>query len=59
MKHKIYKKSNWSWFYRLFIKNTINDNFYTPKEIVENNKELIDDVNNMEFSNNKEFFNKG
>ncbi len=38
---KIYKKRYWSWFYKKFIKGTVNDNFYTPAEIMEKNREII------------------
>ena len=44
---KIYKKSSWSWFYKNFIENTVNDNFYTAVEIMSEQRDLIDRVKNF------------
>lgn len=41
----------WSWFYRYFIKNTVNDNFYTPEEIIKNQKRIINRVKEIELNN--------
>lgn len=42
-RHKIYKPSQESWFYKTFIKNTVNDNFFTAAEVLdkESNQDLI------------------
>ena len=37
----------WCWFYKHFIKNTVNDNFYTPEEIIQNQKKIINRVKKM------------
>ena len=44
---KTYKKRSWSWFYKNFIKNTVNDNFYTAVEIMSEQRDLIDRVKNF------------
>lgn len=48
IKYKAYDSQQESWFYRTFIKHTVNDNFFTSKEVVEKaeNKELIERVSN-------------
>ena len=51
-KSREYGEFLWSWFYRHFIKNTVNDNFYTPEEIMKNQKKIINRVKEIE-SNNK------
>lgn len=43
-KYKVYRESSWSWFYKNFIKNTVTDNFYTPTEIIDRQKEIIERV---------------
>ena len=43
-KHKVYRESSWSWFYKNFIKNTVTDNFYTPTEIIDKQKKIINKV---------------
>ena len=42
-KNKVYRSSKESWFYKTFIKNTVNDNFNTTAEVLakESNKQLI------------------
>ena len=47
-KYKVYRESSWSWFYRHFIKNTVNDNFYTPSEIMDKQQEIINQVKNFD-----------
>ena len=49
MAKKIREKGEflWSWFYKHFIKNTVNDNFYTPEEIIQNQKRTINRVKKM------------
>ena len=37
-KQKEYGELLWSWFYKHFVKNTVNDNFYTPEEIIKKSK---------------------
>ena len=43
LKHKVHRDSTKSWFYRHFVEKTINDNFFTATEIMneKSNKELI------------------
>ena len=56
IKHKIYRTSDESWFYKKFIKGTINDNFITPKEVFEKkeNQEILQKVKDLSInSNNK------
>ena len=45
-KHKVYREFDESWFYKKFIKNTVNDNFITPTEALEkeSNQRLIKKV---------------
>ena len=54
-KSREYGEFLWSWFYKHFIKNTVNDNFYTPEEIMKNQKEIINRVRkkNLNYNNNK------
>ena len=56
MAKKIKEKGEfwWSWFYKHFIKNTVNDNFYTPEEIIENQKEIINRVKKINLNHNSE-----
>lgn len=49
-KSKEYGEFLWSWFYKHFIKNTVNDNFYTPEEIMKNQKEIINRVKKIELN---------
>ncbi len=46
IKTKVYKSSAESWFYKTFIKNTVNDNFYTAVEALnkESNQKLISKI---------------
>ena len=42
--NKVYPKRKWSWFYKKFIHKTVNDNFYTAAEVIEENREIIERV---------------
>ena len=48
-KSKAYRESSESWFYKKFIKNTVNDNFITPAEVIakRTNKSIIDQIKRM------------
>ena len=52
-KSKVYRESAESWFYKNFIKNTVNDDFNTPAEILakKTNQELIAKVENLNINN--------
>lgn len=47
-RHKVYNKSSWSWFYKNFIHKTVNDNFYTPAEILQRHGKIIERVEEYE-----------
>ena len=47
MKNKVYKKYSWSWFYKNFVKNTVNDNFYTAAEIMSKKSDIIQKAKNF------------
>ena len=49
---RLYRRIEWSWFYKNFIHGTVNDNFFTPKEIIEKKRKIIKKV--KEYSLNKE-----
>ena len=48
-KYRVYKKSSESWFYKKFIKDTVNDNFITPIEVLDrdSNQTLIKKIKKM------------
>ena len=49
---KVYKDSDENWFYRKFIKNTVNDNFITPAEALDKrpNQKLIKKIKNIKIN---------
>ncbi len=55
-KSKVYRESAESWFYKNFIKGTVNDDFNTPAEILakNTNQKLIAKVNKLKLKNNSD-----
>ena len=53
-KTKDFGKFFWSWFYKHFIKNTVNDNFYTSEEIMKIQKDIINRVKDKKMDYEKE-----
>ena len=52
-KTREYGEFLWSWFYKHFIKNTVNDNFYTSEEIMKNQKDIINRVKEKKMNTKK------